>query len=292
MSRQYDVQDLLELMDRLRDPETGCPWDLKQDYRSIVPHTVEETYEVADAIERGDLEHLPDELGDLLFQVVFYARLGKEESRFDFDTVVDQVTRKLIRRHPHIFPGGTLESCAGSASGMTDSDVLMSWDRIKAEEAKARGDIPGGNDDSPASQLDDITSGLPAFQKAAKLQKRASKVGFDWPDTGMVFEKLAEESRELRAAYSTMRDETDTDAVEDELGDLLFVAVNLSRFLGVDAEQALRRSNRKFERRFRRMETMLDDNGVQLAGQPIEQLELFWQEAKQDSDAEDAPKGA
>jgi ATP diphosphatase len=291
MSSQYDVRDLLELMDRLRDPETGCPWDLKQDYRSIVPHTVEETYEVADAIERGDLEHLPDELGDLLFQVVFYARLGKEEERFDFDAVVDQVTRKLIRRHPHIFPDGTMNSRPASVEGMTDSDVLVNWDRIKAEEAKERGEGSGGNGDAPASQLDDITPGLPAFQKAAKLQKRASKVGFDWPDTGMVFAKLAEESRELRAAYSTMRDETDTDAVEDELGDLLFVAVNLSRFLGVDAEQALRRSNRKFERRFRRMETMLNDAGVQLAGQPVEQLELFWQEAKQDYDA-DTPKGA
>ncbi|TDT38515.1 ATP diphosphatase [Halospina denitrificans] len=291
MSSQYDVQDLLELMDRLRDPETGCPWDLKQDYRSIVPHTVEETYEVADAIERGDLAHLPDELGDLLFQVVFYARLGKEEGRFDFDAVVDQVTRKLIRRHPHIFPDGTLESRPASVDGMTDSDVLVNWDRIKAEEAKARGEEPGGADDAPASQLDDITPGLPAFQKAAKLQKRAAKVGFDWPDTGMVFEKLAEESRELRAAYSAMKDETDTDAVEDELGDLLFVAVNLSRFLGVDAEQALRRSNRKFERRFRRMETMLAEEGVELAGQPVEQLELFWQDAKQRSDA-DTPEDA
>ena len=291
MTSQYDVQDLLELMDRLRDPETGCPWDLKQDFRSIVPHTVEETYEVADAIERGDLAHLPDELGDLLFQVVFYARLGKEEGRFDFDTVVDQVTRKLIRRHPHIFPDGTLESRPASVDGMRDSDVLVNWDRIKAEEAKARGEDASGSAEAPASQLDDITPGLPAFQKAAKLQKRAAKVGFDWPDTGMVFEKLAEESRELRAAYSVMTDEADTDAVEDELGDLLFVAVNLSRFLGVDAEQALRRSNRKFERRFRRMESMLEEDGHQLAGQPVEQLELFWQEAKQRSDA-DPPRDA
>ena len=223
--------------------------------------------------------------------MVFYARLGKEEGRFDFDTVVDQVTRKLIRRHPHIFPDGTLESRPASVDGMTDSDVLVNWDRIKAEEAKARGEDASGSAEAPASQLDDITPGLPAFQKAAKLQKRAAKVGFDWPDTGMVFEKLAEESRELRAAYSVMTDEADTDAVEDELGDLLFVAVNLSRFLGVDAEQALRRSNRKFERRFRRMESMLEEDGHQLAGQPVEQLELFWQEAKQRSDA-DPPRDA
>jgi ATP diphosphatase len=273
-------------MDRLRDPETGCPWDLKQDFRSIVPHTVEETYEVADAIERGDLAHLPDELGDLLFQVVFYARLGKEEGRFDFDTVVDQVTRKLIRRHPHLFPDGTLASRPASVDGMTESDVLANWDRIKADEAKGRAEDASGGSGAPASQLDGITPGLPAFQKAAKLQKRAAKVGFDWPDTGMVFEKLAEESRELRAASSALTDETDTDAVEDELGDLLFVAVNLSRFLGVDAEQALRRSNRKFERRFRRMESMLEEDGRRLAGQPVEQLELFWQEAKQRSDAD------
>lgn len=286
MSEQYDVRDLLALMDRLRDPETGCPWDLKQDYRSIVPHTVEETYEVADAIERGDLDHLPDELGDLLFQVVFYARLGKEEGRFDFGTIVDQVTRKLIRRHPHVFPDGTLESRPDSAGGMTDSDVLVNWERIKAEEARARDGDDAGK--GQGSQLDDITPGLPAFQKAAKLQKRAAKVGFDWPDTSMVFEKLAEESRELRAAYSAMRDEGDTNAVEDELGDLLFVVVNLSRFLGVDAEQALRRSNRKFERRFRYMETMLEERGERLSGQPVEQLELFWQEAKQHSDP-DAP---
>lgn len=288
MSEQYDVRDLLALMDRLRDPETGCPWDLKQDYRSIVPHTVEETYEVADAIERGDLDHLPDELGDLLFQVVFYARLGKEEGRFDFGTIVDQVTRKLIRRHPHIFPDGTLESRSDAAGGMTDSDVLVNWERIKAEETRARDGDDAGQ--GRGSQLDDITPGLPAFQKAAKLQKRAAKVGFDWPDTSMVFEKLAEESRELRAAYSAMRDESDTDAVEDELGDLLFVMVNLSRFLGVDAEQALRRSNRKFERRFRCMETMLEERGERLSGQPVEQLELFWQEAKQHSDP-DAPEG-
>ena len=286
MTSQYGVQDLLELMDRLRDPETGCPWDLKQDFRSIVPHTVEETYEVADAIERGDLAHLPDELGDLLFQVVFYARLGKEEERFDFADVVDQVTRKLIRRHPHIFPDGTLDSRPGSVEGMTDSDVLANWDRIKAEESKPGGETGAGSEAARTSQLDDITPGLPAFQKAAKLQKRAARVGFDWPETGMVFEKLAEESRELRAAYSAMADDTDTDAVEDELGDLLFVAVNLSRFLGVDAEQALRRSNRKFERRFRHMETMLEEQGLALAGQPVEQLELFWQEAKQGSDAD------
>lgn len=276
MSQMYTLDDLLTLMDRLRDPESGCPWDLSQDYRSIVPHTVEETYEVADAIERGDLEHLPDELGDLLFQVVFYARLGKEEARFDFGTVVDQVTRKLIRRHPHIFPDGTLDSEPGSVEGMTDSDVLVNWDRIKSEEAGRERE----------SQLDDITPGLPAFQRAAKLQKRASKVGFDWPNTQMVFDKLAEESRELREAWLAMDDAGDTDAVEDELGDLLFVAVNLSRFLGVDAEQALRRSNRKFERRFRRMETMLSREGTELAGQPIEQLELFWQDAKESSDNE------
>lgn len=285
MTQRYGMEDLLTLMDRLRDPETGCPWDLKQDYRSIVPHTVEETYEVADAIERGKLDHLPDELGDLLFQVVFYARLGREDGHFNFDTVVDQVTRKLIRRHPHVFPDGSLDSVSQPADAITHSDVLVNWDRIKAEEAMERsGGV--GESGAPASSLDDITPGLPAFQRAAKLQKRASGAGFDWPDTAIVFDKISEEMHELWEAFVGMDGEEDTDAVEDELGDLFFAAVNLSRFLGIDAEQALRRSNRKFERRFRRMETMLNDSDTALEGQPVEQLELFWQEAKEISDKE------
>ena len=283
MTQCYEINDLLRLMDRLRDPATGCPWDLKQDYRSVVPHTVEETYEVADAIERGDLQHLPDELGDLLFQVVFYARLGQEEERFDFASVVDQVTRKLIRRHPHVFPDGTLDSEVVLEEGLTDSDVVANWERIKAQE---KGRAGNARADSVASQLDDITPGLPAFQRAAKLQKRAAGVGFDWPETAMVFDKLSEESCELRRAFELMRDAGDTDAVEDELGDLLFVAVNLSRFLGVDAEQALRRANRKFERRFRTMESMLDAEDTVMEGQPVEQLELFWRQAKARSDGD------
>ena len=281
MSRTYTINDLLGLMARLRDPEQGCPWDLEQDFRSIVPHTIEETYEVADAIERGDFDHLPDELGDLLFQVVFYAQLAREEGRFDFTDLVDGVTRKMIRRHPHIFPDGTLDSHPGDAGGMTEADVRVSWDRIKAEEKRDK-----GAPEAPASALDDVTPGLPAFQRAAKLQKRASRVGFDWPDTAMVFEKLKEEAGELQDAWKGQAGPEDRDAVEDELGDLLFVAVNLSRFLGVDAEQALRRSNQKFERRFRHMEQQLQAAGERLEGRDIEALEAAWQNAKSASDAD------
>ena len=281
MSRTYSIEDLQTLMARLRDPEQGCPWDLEQDFRSIVPHTIEETYEVADAIERGDFDHLPDELGDLLFQVVFYAQLGREEGRFRFEDLVDGVTRKMIRRHPHIFPDGTLDSRPGGAGAMTEADVRVNWDRIKAEEKQEKGEP-----ETPASALDDATPGLPAFQRAAKLQKRASKVGFDWPDTAMVFDKLQEEAGELREAWEGQAGPEDRDAVEDELGDLLFVAVNLSRFLGVDAEQALRRSNQKFERRFRHMERQLKAEGDGLEGRDIESLDALWQQAKSASDAE------
>ncbi|MGM0434192.1 MAG: nucleoside triphosphate pyrophosphohydrolase [Pseudomonadota bacterium] len=281
MSRTYSMDDLLALMARLRDPQQGCPWDLEQDFRSIVPHTIEETYEVADAIERGDFDHLPDELGDLLFQVVFYAQLAREEGRFGFSDLVDGVTRKMIRRHPHIFPDGTLDSHPGDADGMTEADVRVNWDRIKAEEKREQ-----GAPETPASALDDVTPGLPAFQRAAKLQKRASRVGFDWPGTGMVFDKLHEEAEELKTAWQEQSGPQDRDAVEDELGDLLFVAVNLSRFLGVDAEQALRRANLKFERRFRRMEEQLDEAGEGLKGRDIGALEAAWQRAKKASDAD------
>lgn len=282
MSRPYAIDDLLTLMARLRDPERGCPWDLEQDFRSIVPHTIEETYEVADAIERGDFDHLPDELGDLLFQVVFYAQLGREEGRFRFEDLVDAVTRKMIRRHPHIFPDGTLDSAHGDAGDMTEADVRVNWERIKAEEKQGA----QGESETAASALDDVTPGLPAFQRAAKLQKRASKAGFDWPDTAMVFDKLQEESGELQDAWKAQSGPADQDAVEDELGDLLFVAVNLSRFLGIDAEQALRRSNQKFERRFRHMEQQLQAAGERFEGQDIETLEAFWQRAKNGSDAD------
>ncbi len=272
---RYSIEDLLQLMARLRDPHTGCPWDLKQDFHSIVPHTIEEAYEVADAIERGDMDHLPDELGDLLFQVVFYARMGHEQTRFDFADVVDGVTRKLLRRHPHVFPDGTLESAREPGETPSDAAIGRNWDAIKAEEARATSPEPG-------SALDDVTPGLPAFQRSAKLQKRASRVGFDWPDTAMVFDKLHEETEELREAFHSQRDASDTDAVEDELGDLLFVCVNLSRFLGVDAEQALRRANLKFEQRFRHMEGDLMAQGGDFRELDIDRLEALWQQAKAD----------
>lgn len=282
---RYSIEDLLQLMARLRDPETGCPWDLKQDFYSIVPHTIEEAYEVADAIERGDMAHLPDELGDLLFQVVFYARLGYEQTQFDFTDVVDQVTRKLLRRHPHVFPDGTLDSRREAGETPSDAAVGRNWDAIKAEEARATSPEQG-------SVLDDVTPGLPAFQRSAKLQKRASGMGFDWPDTSMVFDKLHEETEELREAWQNQTDAADTDAVEDELGDLLFVCVNLSRFLGVDAEQALRRANIKFERRFRCMEQSLMDQEGEFHGLDIDRLEALWQQAKVDLKGSDGGSGS
>jgi len=282
---RYSIEDLLQLMARLRDPQTGCPWDLKQDFQSIVPHTIEEAYEVADAIERGDMAHLPDELGDLLFQVVFYARMGQEQTRFDFSDVVDGVTRKLLRRHPHVFPGGTLDSRREPGETPSDAAIGRNWDAIKAEEARA-------TDPEPGSVLDDVTAGLPAFQRSAKLQKRASKVGFDWPDTSMVFDKLHEETEELREAWQNQKNDADKEAVEDELGDLLFVCVNLSRFLGVDAEQALRRANLKFERRFRRMEQNLGDQQGEFHGLDIDRLETLWQQAKADLEKHGGDSGS
>lgn len=274
MSEPYRLPDLLQLMARLRDPDSGCPWDLKQTYRTIVPHTIEEAYEVAEAIEQGDYDHLPDELGDLLFQVVFYAQIAREEGRFEFDDVVDRVTRKLLRRHPHVFPEGTLASRRDDSEAVTTESVAGQWDRIKAEE---RGDQDN-------SALAGVGEGLPGFIRAAKLQRRASKHGFDWPDTEHVFDKLHEEIEELREAWQAHENGTGPrDAMEDELGDLLFVCVNLSRFMKVDPEQALRRSNRKFERRFRRMESNLERDGGAFEGRDIEALDALWQRAKRET---------
>ncbi|TVP57929.1 MAG: nucleoside triphosphate pyrophosphohydrolase [Halomonadaceae bacterium] len=275
---RYQLADLHRLMARLRDPDGGCPWDLQQDYRSIVPHTIEEAYEVAEAIEQGDYDHLPDELGDLLFQVIFYARMGEEEGRFDFTDVVDGIVRKLLRRHPHIFPDGTLESRNTASTALDDAALAEQWQRIKAEEKALKGAAPV----QPASAMDSVGSGLPGFVRARKLQQKASRLGFDWPDTGAVFHKLTEESNELKEAWQ--RGEGDPDAMEDELGDLLFVCVNLARFMDLDPEQALRRANRKFEQRFRTMEALLQEEGESNDGfsqREFAALEELWRRAKE-----------
>lgn len=280
LDHRYQLADLHRLMARLRDPQDGCPWDLEQDYRSIVPHTIEEAYEVAEAIEQGDYDHLPDELGDLLFQVIFYARMGEEEGRFDFADVVDGIVRKLLRRHPHIFPDGTLASRNTAATALDQDALAAQWQRIKAEEKAAAGN-QAQNPGRPASAMDSVGTGLPAFVRARKLQQKASRLGFDWPDTAGVFGKLAEESAELKQAWHN--GEGDKTAMEDELGDLMFVCVNLARFMDLDPEQALRGANRKFDQRFRAMETLLQAQGETNEGfrqREFAQLAALWRRAK------------
>ncbi|MCE0757653.1 nucleoside triphosphate pyrophosphohydrolase [Marinobacter sp. G11] len=274
----YSIDDLKTLMARLREPDTGCPWDTKQTFASIVPHTIEEAYEVADAIEQGDYPHVKDELGDLLFQVIFYARMGQEEGHFDFDGIVDNLVRKLIRRHPHVFPEGTLESRIDPDNRPTEAWIKESWERIKAEE---RAQKPAPDADTAVSRLDGIARTLPAMARAEKLQRRAARHGFDWPDIGPVFDKLHEEIDELKEAWQAAEDGTgERDAVEDELGDLLFVCVNLARFMKVNPEQALKRTNRKFEMRFRAIEEILAAEGRDMDEESLEALDAIWQRVK------------
>ncbi|MFJ3149135.1 nucleoside triphosphate pyrophosphohydrolase [Pseudomonas putida] len=265
----YTLDDLLHLMARLRDPQYGCPWDLKQNYASIVPHTIEEAYEVADTIERGDFEHLQGELGDLLFQVVYYSQLAREEGRFEFDGVVDSITRKLIRRHPHVFPTGELYAPVDTPS-LSEAQVKSRWEEIKAEERAEKGQP------EQLSLLDDVPATLPALSRAAKLQKRAATVGFDWPAALPVLDKVREELDEVLQAMA----DGDADALEDEVGDLLFAAVNLARHLKQDPEHALRRANRKFERRFRFIEQALRDSGRPIEDCDLDELDALWGEAK------------
>jgi ATP diphosphatase len=259
MQPSRDIARLIEIMAALRTPETGCPWDLEQDFTTIAPYTIEEAYEVADAIERGDRRELCEELGDLLLQVAFHARMAEEEGSFDFGNVVEAITAKMIRRHPHVFGDETARS-AGMAKGM--------WERIKAGE-KA-GSVQAG------SLLDDVARALPALLQAQKLQARAATVGFDWQEAGRVLDKVEEEIGELRAAIGAESRE----AMADEIGDLLFALVNLARHCGVDAETALRGTNEKFRSRFRRIEQGLARAGKPLNEASLEEMEELWQEAK------------
>lgn len=275
----YSIDDLKTLMARLRDPESGCPWDTRQSYKTIVPHTIEEAYEVADAIDREDYPHLEDELGDLLFQVIFYSQMGKEDRHFDFDSVVDNLVRKLVRRHPHVFPEGTLESRIDPDNRPSEAYIKASWERIKAEERAAKPDNSSESDSS--SRLDGIARTLPAMVRAEKLQRRAANHGFDWPEVEPVFDKLHEEIDELKEAwYSACSGAGGVDAVEDELGDLLFVCVNLARFMKVNPEQALNSTNHKFEARFRAIEEHLEREGRDLDGESLEALDAVWQAVK------------
>lgn len=266
----YQLDDLLHLMARLRDPQHGCPWDLKQSYATIVPHTLEEAYEVADAIERGDFDHLPGELGDLLFQVVYYSQLAREEGRFEFAQVVDGITRKLIRRHPHVFPDGDLYGAVDVAK-LEEAAVKQRWEEIKAEERAEKANAP-----EQLSLLDDVPTALPSLSRAIKLQKRAAQVGFDWPEALPVVDKVREELDEVLEAMS----ENDPKAIGEEIGDLLFVVSNLARHLKVDPETALRAANAKFERRFRFIEQALREAGRSMEDCALDELDALWGEAK------------
>ncbi|MDT8894050.1 nucleoside triphosphate pyrophosphohydrolase [Halomonas sp. I1] len=271
MSRQrHDIDDLLTLMAVLRDPDQGCPWDVKQDWDSIVPHTLEEAYEVADAIERRAFDELPGELGDLLFQVIYYSQFGAEQERFDFHDVVHVLTAKMLQRHPHVFPDGTLASRRQgvSAAEVETRQVKSRWEALKAEERDAR---------EARSVLDDVPLNLPALSRAAKLSKRAARVGFDWPDSRGVIDKLREELDEVADALEA----GDHEHVREEVGDLLFATVNLARTLDADPERCLRATNAKFERRFRHVESALAEEGVPLADAGLTRMERHWDVAKQ-----------
>lgn len=262
----YTLADLEYLMQRLRDPEHGCPWDLEQTYASIVPHTLEEAYEVADAIEQEDWPHVEDELGDLLFQVIFYAQLGCEDKRFDISSIIDHLVRKLIRRHPHVFPDGQLRGQLRE-NEISESDVGKRWESIKQAERKAK---------QQGGVLDEVPLGLPGLSRAAKLQKRAAKVGFDWNTLEPVIAKIEEELAELKEAVQ----QGEAGSIRDEMGDLLFAQVNLARHLGVDPEQAVRGTNQKFERRFRYIEKQVAASGRSWNDFSLNELDAWWNEAK------------
>ncbi|NJD08307.1 MAG: nucleoside triphosphate pyrophosphohydrolase [Methylococcaceae bacterium] len=250
---------LIEIMAQLRHPEQGCPWDLRQDFASLVPYTLEEAYEVADAVERRDFGDLRAELGDLLLQVAFHSRIAEESGLFDFEAVAAGICDKLIRRHPHVFDGRVFE---------TDADRQRYWEESKIDEQAEKSGL------APDSALDGVASSLPALMQADKIQKKAARATFDWPDTQPVFAKVEEELMELRTAFEA----DDQAAIEDEVGDLLFAVVNLARHLEVDAETALRASNRKFADRFRYMERRLGSRSM--AQCEPEMLDTLWGEAK------------
>jgi len=272
MQSSRDIGRLIEIMAALRTPVTGCPWDLEQDFGSIAPYTVEEAYEVADAIRRGDLDDLCEELGDLLLQVVYHARMAEEAGRFSFGDVVEAITAKMIRRHPHVF-GDAAAQGAGMAKGM--------WERVKAEEKAARRQarLASGRpaDDHENGFLDGVPLALPALTRALKLQQKAARVGFDWSEAAPILDKIEEETGELRAALVA----GDVNSVKDEFGDLLFALVNLGRHLGVDAEAALAGTNEKFRGRFHSVERAVEAAGSSLDQATLEEMESLWQKAKQ-----------
>lgn len=263
----YTLNDLMYLMQRLRDPETGCPWDIKQDFASIAPHTIEETYEVVDAIERQDWPHLEEELGDLLFQVVFYCQMGLEKDHFNLESVIHVLVEKLVRRHPHVFPDGNLHSQINPCE-LDEKQVVENWERIKQQEKKNKPVLDSILDDVPASMISMI--------KAEKLQKKAASVGFDFSHWTQIKDKILEELAELEEEIK----QADALRQQQEMGDLLFSCINLARFLDINPEQALRGSNQRFTQRFKQVETNVKEKGGWHKCN-AEQLEHFWCQAKQ-----------
>jgi ATP diphosphatase len=265
LTEQASMNKLRWIMTKLRDPETGCPWDIKQDFSSIVPHTIEEAYEVADAVieavEQQDFSELEKELGDLLFQVIFYSQLGHEQKQFDFDSVVSAICEKLIRRHPHVFGDKNLNS---------DAEIKANWENEKAKERQQK----SAND--KISILADIPKNLPALSQAAKIQKRCSHVGFDWHNIEDVFAKVVEEVEEVKVEI----EQNNPEALAEELGDLMFAVVNLCRHAKKDPEQLLRQANQKFTKRFHGVEKQVETSGVAFEQHSLETLEAYWQQVK------------
>lgn len=263
---------LLEIMQQLRTPETGCPWDQKQSFESIVPHTIEETYEVADAIFSGDMHDIKDELGDLLFQIVFYAQLGKEQGEFDFEDIAQAISDKLIRRHPHVFNVSDVTELKTENGHKTQDELNNQWEQIKAQERLSK------KQKLDTSTLANIPQGMTPLLRAQKIQQKCSKVGFDWTELPPVVGKIYEEIEEVLAEVNVS--EPNQEAVEEEIGDLLFAVVNLARHTSVNAETALIKANRKFEKRFRKVEQVIEKQGLSMQSANIQQMEAAWQIVK------------
>jgi nucleoside triphosphate diphosphatase len=277
MPPSRDISRLIEIMTTLRTPGSGCPWDLEQNFATIAPYTIEEAYEVADAIARGDLDDLRDELGDLLLQVVFHARMAEEQNAFSFGDVVEAITAKMIRRHPHVF--------TDKDGRMTASDVRGAWDRIKAEEKAERAARRPRQAPAHKTLLSGVKAGQPALSRAMELQRKASSVGFDWNDPRAVLHKIREEADEIEAAL----DRGDADELAAETGDLLFALVNLARHVGADPDMALRGTNAKFERRFGYIERALAAGGRSLEGASLAEMDALWNEAKREEPCPSTP---
>jgi nucleoside triphosphate diphosphatase len=284
MTPSRDISRLIEIMAALRTPVTGCPWDLEQNFATIAPYTIEEAYEVADAIARGDLDDLCDELGDLLLQVVYHARMAEEENAFAFGDVVEAVTRKMIRRHPHVF--------ADKDGNIQPAGVKSAWERIKAEEKAERAARRPPEETSHKSLLSTVKAGLPALARAMELQRKAGTVGFDWNDPRAVLKKIREEADEIEAALvEAEADRADASDAADEVGDLLFAAVNLARHLRADPEALLRRTNQKFERRFAAIERALAARGKAPQDATLAEMDALWEEAKAEERQSPPPCG-